>query len=106
MVGELGCHGRAPRHDLRLVLALQAPMRVTAMVEPHGAPTPPAGIPRRFGKGPRLTPLALRAQAPGPLLPLHGPRVHTWGAAARQDLLQAGFARPAPHGDPLESSPF
>jgi hypothetical protein len=32
--------------------------------------------------------------------------VHTWGASARQDLLQAGFARPDPHGDPLESSPF
>ena len=77
MVGELCCHGRAPMSDLRLVLDFHAPMSVAEIVQPHREPTPPAVIPRCFGKGQGLTHLALIAQATGSVMTLYRTRVHS-----------------------------
>ena len=45
--------------DLPLLFDPQATMRVTKIVQPYRKPTHPAVIPRRFGKGQRLTHFAL-----------------------------------------------
>ena len=76
MVGEICCHGRAPMHDLRLVLALQTTMGVTEIIQPHREPTHPAMIPGGFGKSQGLTHFALIAQATGPVLTLSRTRVN------------------------------
>src|SRR5262245_27150013 len=70
MIGELGCHSRAPMHDLRLVLDLHATMCVTEIVESHREPTHPAVIPRRFGKGQGLAHFAPVAPATGAVMPV------------------------------------
>src|SRR5262245_7465754 len=106
MIGELCCHGRAPMQDPRRVLDLQATLRVTAIGEPHCEPTPPAVIPRRFGKGQRLAHLALIAQAAGSVMPLHDPRIDDCVAEQRQDMLQTRFAMHDPYLDSLNPAPF
>ena len=88
--------------DLRLVLDLQATMRVTEIVQPHREPTHPAVIPRRFGKGQGLTHFALIAQATGPIMPLHHTRVNHFVAQQGQDMLQTGFAMDGSYFHPLD----
>ena len=62
---------RWPGSDERPALSLMdfhAPMSVAEIVQPHREPTPPAVIPRCFGKGQGLTHLALIAQATGSVM--------------------------------------
>ena len=106
MVGELCGHGRAAMHDLRLVLNLQATIRVTEIVESHRDPTHPSVIPCRFGKGQRLAHLSLIAQTTGPVMPLDHTRVDDVVPEEIQDVLEAGFAMHDAHLDALHPTPF
>ena len=106
MVGELCCPGRAPMRDRHLVPPLHAAMRPTKIVQSHAEPTHPAVRPRGLGKGQRLTPLALLAQAPGPHRPLHPARLHDWVASEIPARRQPRCAMHAPHVAPLEPPPW
>src|SRR5215471_12751492 len=100
MVGELGCHGRAAMSHLPFVLALQAPMCVTAIVQSDCEPPHPPVLSSRFGKGQRLTPLALVAQAAGPVVPCHHTRVALRVAQEREPMRPTRCAMPCSHLSP------
>jgi hypothetical protein len=106
MVGSLGCHGRGLMRNLPLGLDLQAPVSVTDIVQPRREPTPPAVIPRRFGKGQGLPALALIAQATGPVVTLYPTRVDDFVPEEIQDVLEAGLAMPDTHLYALNPAPF
>jgi hypothetical protein len=72
-------------------------MGSTEIVEPHGEPTHPAMITKRFGKRQGLAHLALVASTTGAMVTLPHTRVDRCGAPQGEHMLQSGFAMHGSH---------